>query len=204
MRSIYFLVITFLTCHICQAQFYVAGNTHMTLKDNNTVLSVKTQRLVLNGETKGNGTLQLTGKAQHIESAKEKISLPHLKINEADNVVIDADLEIKNKITINKGILVLTHHLHVKDAAAIMLTSDAQLLETPTGQVYYDDQLSERPLDPIVFNTDTYNFNTIANQKQVSPFAITTTIAINTAIQIIDYNAYNLNTSPPPEKTVVA
>ena len=123
------------------AQFHVVEGTTLGLENPEAILSSQEPLNQIDAHITGIGTLYLNGTSnQIINSTQLVLALPNLQLANANLAQIATELSILHQLTIEKGILVLTHQLVLNNEDALVLGATASILNT-TGQLVYHTQL---------------------------------------------------------------
>ena len=141
-KLLFFVLFFLFSTHSVCAQFYVQTQTILSVENYNTILSSQEPLNQIDAHITGKGTLYLNGTSnQIINSTQLVLALPNLQLANADFAQIATELSILHQLTIEKGILVLTHQLVLNNEGALVLGATAGILNTRIGQLVYNTQL---------------------------------------------------------------
>ena len=183
------------------AQFYVAEEAALYLENSEAILS--SQELVNQIDTHitGKGTLYLNGTSnQIINSTQLVLALPNLQLANADFEQIATELSIQHQLTIEKGILVLTHQLVLNNEGALVLGEEAGIDTSTSGPLVYNTQLETSNPLAVIQTIHLFKYR-VPSTPQPRPNLTVATIRTSNFGRIVNknYHAYFKHETPPPK-----
>ena len=148
MVMVFFMII----CFSVKGQVYIHADLVVSIDKEFFIVSTASINQI-DASIEGNGVFILNAKhPQLLQSSKAVLSLPNLRLKNADLVSIETLLELKHDLMIESGTLVLSKDLYLQDAAALQLSNDRAVVPTPSGQLIYKSQITENhsPLAVVV------------------------------------------------------
>ena len=130
------------------AQLYIKEQTSFTLGHPQTILSSQETHNQIDAPISGLGTLYLhktTPSPQYLRSTQNVLELSALHLDNADVSHIQTALKIRNQLQLNRGQLLLYHHLELPNPLAVVLGPTASIQPTANGQLVFQTTL-EPPL----------------------------------------------------------
>ena len=108
------------------AQLYAVEGSTLRLETPETILSSQEPLNQIDAHITGKGTLYLNGTSNQIINNTQLVSaLPNLQLANADLTQIVTELSIQHQLTIEKGVLALTHKLVLNTEDALVLGANA-------------------------------------------------------------------------------
>ena len=188
-------------CLLCTSvaswgQFYVQEGMIFIISDAQEFVSSQETVNQIDANITGKGMLYLNAtSSQTINSTQNKLALPNLQLANATQIQIDTQLHIQHQVIIEKGFLILTHQLVLKNENALVLAHDAGIFTTANGQlVYNNNQLKE-----------SFPFSLQQTQTHLLKYTGSKTIPIFTPTSNFgnlvykDYTVYLKQATPPPK-----
>ena len=183
------------------AQLYISDGILFSVDKEVRFLTPQETFNQIDAHITGGGALYLNGMAtQTLRSSQLVLELPNLQLANADLVTITTELSIQHQLTIEKGILVLTHQLVLNNEGALVLGATAGILNTRIGQLVYNTQLETFNPLAVIQTIHLFKYR-VPSTPQARPnltVAIRRTSSFGRIVNK-NYHAYFKHETPPPK-----
>lgn len=179
---------------VSYAQFNLAERAYVTLDDKHTILVSYQQINTFDSAVQGKGRLQFFGKNQKLNSRNTLEIANSIRFN-ADQLLINATLQVHHQLIIKKGLLQLRSPLGLNSPRQIVLEDDARI--NPTSILIFYQQLQESPQAPILLNSYHDVFFRLPELSRLKPYGIPSS-QIPHYQQSVNHLIYGLVLLPPP------